>query len=204
MLIVGLTGSLGMGKSTMAEHLRARGIAVLDADAVVHQLYEGSAAPLIEGAFPGTTGNGKVDRKKLAAALVAEPARIAELEAIVHPLVRAAERAFLRAEAERGADVAVLEIPLLFETGADTLVDVTIVVCAPPGEQRRRLLQREGVTAEKLDTLLARQMPDEQKRKRADFVVDTTGEIDASRAQLDAIVARLESRRAEAYERDWA
>ena len=143
MLIVGLTGSIGMGKSTAAAHLRARGVPVFDADAEVHRLYAGGeAVDPIERAFPGTTTHGGVDRAKLSAALLAQPERFSELEAIVHPLVRNAERSFLREHAERGTELVVLEIPLLFETGADELVDVTIVVSAVPEVQRARLLQR--------------------------------------------------------------
>jgi len=204
MLIIGLTGSLGMGKSTAAEYLRSRGVPVFDADAEVHKLYEGVAVSAVEAAFPGTTAAGKVDRGKLSAALVAEPRRFAELEAIVHPLVRAAERTFLQSEAARGTPIAVLEIPLLFETGADARVDATIVVSATPELQRQRLLKRDNLSAEKLKHLLARQMPDSEKRARADFVVDTSGEVNASRAQLDAIIGRLKTRQGQAYPRDWA
>jgi dephospho-CoA kinase len=204
MLIVGLTGSLGMGKSTAAEYLRSRGIPVFDADAEVHRLYEAAAVPAIEAAFPGTTTDGKVDRAKLSAALVADPRRIAELEAIVHPLVRARERAFLQAEAARGTKIAVLEIPLLFETGGEALVDATIVVSAPREEQHRRLAKRASLSPEKIESLLARQMPDAEKRARADFVVDTSGDISATRAQIDAILEQLREREGRAYARHWA
>jgi dephospho-CoA kinase len=204
MLIIGLTGSLGMGKSTAANYLRGRGVPVFDADAAVHSLYEGAAVARIEAAFPGTTADGKVDRTRLSAALVAEPRRFAEIEAIVHPLVRAAERVFLQAEFERGARFAVLEIPLLFETGADARVDATIVVSATTELQRQRLAKRDNLSAEKLEKLLARQMPDGEKRARADFVVDTSGEVGASRAQLDVILAQLGNRHGEAYGRHWA
>jgi len=205
MLIVGLTGSIGMGKSTAAAHLHARGLPVFDADAEVHRLYAGGkAVELIERAFPGTTTGGAIDRAKLSAALLAHPQRFRELEAIVHPLVRDAERAFLRDEARRGAEIAVLEIPLLFEAGADKLVDVSIVLSARPEVQRDRLLKRPGLTKEKLDKLLGRQLPDAEKRRRADFVVDTSGDIEASRAALDAIIAELRGRRGEAYARHWA
>lgn len=203
MLIIGVTGSLGMGKSTAAEYLRSRGIPVLDADQEVHKLYEGAAVAPVEAAFPGTTVDGKIDRQKLSAALMTAPERFAELEAIVHPLVRAAEREFLRAEAERGTRMVAMEIPLLFETGGDTLVDVTVVVSASPEEQRARLIKR-GVPPEKLERLLERQMPDKEKRARADFVVDTSGPVEASRAQLDVILAQLEGRQGAAYERYWA
>lgn len=204
MLIVGLTGSLGMGKTTAAAHLRARGLPVFDADAEVHRLYATSAAPLIEAAFPGTTRDGRVDRGKLADALIAEPMRFAELEAIVHPLVRASERAFLNDEAARGTAIAVLDIPLLFETGADKKVDATIVVSAPAEVQRRRLLLREGLDEEKIKSLLARQMPDAEKRERADFVVDTGRGVEASNAELDAIIAELRGHRRRAYALYWA
>ena len=160
MLIVGLTGSLGMGKTTAAAHLRKLGLPVFDADAEVHRLYSTSAVPLIEAAFPGTTRDGKA----LAAALLAAPERFAELEGIVHPLVRASERVFLQGEAASGSAIVVLEIPLLFETGADRNVDATIVVSAPAEAQRQRLLTR-GRDAQKLDSLLARQMPDAEKRR---------------------------------------
>ncbi len=205
MLIVGLTGSIGMGKSTAAERFRHHGIPVCDADAVVHELYRGEAAPLIETAFPGTVCAGEVDRSKLSAALMADPSGFARLEAIVHPLVRAAERAFLKRSAEGGHDLAVLEIPLLFETGADALVDATVVVSAGAKEQRRRVLERAGMTAEKLDRLLARQLPDAEKRARADFVVDTSGSIAETATRLDAIVSELRfgDREASAYQRHW-
>ena len=204
MLIVGLTGSLGMGKTTAAAHLRARGLPVFDADAEVHRLYATIAAPLIEEAFPGVTRDGKVDRDKLAARLVAEPARFTELEAIVHPLVRASERAFLNEEAARGTEIAVLEIPLLFETGADAKVDATIVVSAPAEMQRRRLLSREGFDEQKIERLIARQMPDAEKRARADFVVDTEQPIEATCGRLDEIIAELQGHRRRAYALYWA
>ncbi len=205
MLIVGLTGSIGMGKSTAAEHLRARGLPVFDADAEVHRIYAGGkAVERIERAFPGTTTSAGVDRGKLSAAIVAHPQRLRELEAIVHPLVREAERSFLRSEAKRGTRAAVLEIPLLYEAGADRLVDVVIVVSAPTDIQHARLLKRPGMSAEKLDKLLARQMPDAEKRARADFVVDTGGSIAASQAQLDRIIGELPSWSGQAYAREWA
>jgi dephospho-CoA kinase len=205
MLIVGLTGSIGMGKSTAAAHLQARGLPVFDADAEVHRLYAGGkAVELVERAFPGTTASGAIDRAKLSAVLLAQPQRFGELEAIVHPLVRDAERAFLRDAKEHGARIAVLEIPLLFETGADELVDVSVVVSANPEVQRDRLLKRQGLTKDKLDKLLARQLPDAEKRRRADFVVDTSANVEASRAELDAVITALRGRHPEAYARHWA
>jgi dephospho-CoA kinase len=204
MLIVGLTGSLGMGKSTAAAYLREQGIPVFDADAEVHRLYADEAVAAIEAAFPGTTVDGRVDRARLSTALILAPELFSELEAIVHPLVRASERAFLRREAARGTKIVILEIPLLFETGADQRVDATIVVSATPELQRARLMKRDTLSREKLERLLARQLPDAEKRARADFVVDTSGELSASRAQLDVIIAQLRQRRGEAFERHWA
>jgi dephospho-CoA kinase len=204
MLIVGLTGSIGMGKSTVAARFRTLGIAVFDADAEVHRLYEGRAVPAIEAAFPGTTDGGRVDRERLTRALLERPSAITELERIVHPLVLEAERAFLRQEAARGAKLAVLEIPLLFEIGADERVDVTVVVSAPPEAQRERAMSRPGMTPAKLKHILDRQMPDAEKRARADFVVDTGASIPESEAQVDKIVASLNGREGTAYARWWA
>jgi dephospho-CoA kinase len=204
MLVIGLTGSIGMGKSTAAARFRELGIAVCDADAEVHKLYEGAAVAPIEAAFPGTTAAGKVDRQKLAEALLADPSRFKQLEAIVHPLVFAAQRDFLRAEAARAAAMAVLEVPLLLEGTGHTRVDVVVVVSAPAVVQRERVLARPGMTPEKLDQLLARQVPDEQKRARADFVVDTGGTLAESAAQVDKIVESLQGRRGEAYAKHWA
>lgn len=204
MLIVGLTGSIGMGKSTIAERFRSHGIAVFDADAYVHALYAGEAVTPIEAAFPGTTAQGRVDRAKLAEALKREPASFARLEAIVHPLVVAAERDFLKSEAARGAAMVVVEIPLLFESGRDKHVDVVIVASAPPEAQRERVLARPGMTADRLDALLGRQTPDAEKRARADFIVDTGGSLEDSARQADAIIASLAGREGRAFEAFWA
>ncbi len=204
MLIVGLTGSIGMGKSTVAARLRALGIAVCDADAEVHKLYEGAAISAIEAAFPGTTTDGTVDRQKLAAALLAEPGRFKRLEAIVHPLVVEAERTFLHREAADGADMAVLEVPLLLETGGERRVDAVIVVSAPADLQRERVMGRPAMTLEKLEQMLSRQMSDADKRTRADFVVDTSGSFEETYAQVDRIIESLRSRPAAAYAKYWA
>jgi dephospho-CoA kinase len=204
MLVVGLTGSIGMGKSTVAQMFKEHDIAVFDADAEVRRLYEGAAVPLIEAAFPGSTSKGCVDREKLTRILLAEPQALKRLEALVHPLVQAAERNFLAAEVERGAAMAVLEIPLLFETGGDDRVDAVVVVSAPGHEQRRRVLARPGMTPEKLEAILLRQIPDDEKRRRADFVVDTGTTLAESRAQVDSIVAALRGRIGDAYERFWS
>jgi len=204
MLVVGLTGSIGMGKSTVAARFCSHGIAVFDADAEVHELYDGAAAPLVEAAFPGTTEAGKVDRQRLAAALVADRDGFKRLEAIVHPLVVAAERHFLRDQAARGASIAVLEIPLLLETGGERQVDVVVVCSAPVEMQRERVMQRPNMTIEKLEQMLSRQMPDAEKRARADFVVDTGGTLADTERQVDRLVESLKGRIATAYGRVWA
>ncbi|MGD9827823.1 MAG: dephospho-CoA kinase [Hyphomicrobiaceae bacterium] len=206
MLIIGLTGSIGMGKSTAAARFRSHGIAVFDADAAVHRLYAGKAVPLIEAAFPGTTNSVSktVDRPLLAAALIADPSGFKRLEAIVHPLVQAEQREFLQEQAAAGADMAVLEIPLLLETGGEARVDIVVVVSAPPDVQRQRVLARPGITEERLQSLLARQMPDAEKRAKAHFVVDTSGTIEASQAQIDTIIAKLRGRPGTALERHWS
>ncbi len=203
MLIIGLTGSIGMGKSTIAGRFRERGVAVCDADAIVHELYEGEAVQPIETAFPGSTNGGKVDRGKLSQSLLADPSGFKTLEAIVHPLVFAKEQAFLRALADGGEPLAVIEVPLLFETHGDARVDVVVVVSAPYEQQRARVMQRPGVSAEKFDHIVSRQMPDSEKRRRADFVVDTGQEVARSFGQVDAIVEALRIRRGTAYARYW-
>jgi dephospho-CoA kinase len=204
MLVVGLTGSIGMGKSTVAAHFRRLGIAVCDADAEVHKLYDGAAVPLIEAAFPGTTQAGKVDRQKLAAALLGNPEAFKRLETMVHPLVLAAERRFLREAAAGGAAMAVLEIPLLLETGGETRVDVVVVCSAPLEKRRERVMQRPNMTAEKLEQMLRRQMPDAEKRARADFVVDTGGTLADTGRQVDKLVESLRGRTGTAYRKVWA
>jgi dephospho-CoA kinase len=198
MFILGLTGSLGMGKSTTAGFFAEAGVPVHDADAVVHRLYEGEAAAAIEAAFPGTTAAGEVDRVKLAARVLDDPEALRRLEAIVHPLVRAAETRFLREARARGAKIVVLDIPLLFETAGHERVDAVVVVSAPSDTQRQRVLARPGMTPEKLDALLARQMADGEKRRQADFVVDTSRGFEAARAQVQEIlraVATMRKRR---------
>ena len=204
MLLIGLTGSIGMGKSTVAAHLRSLGIPVCDADAEVHKIYAGTAVPQIEAAFPGTSAGGKVDREKLAAAVLARPTDFARLEAIVHPLVVAAERDFLRQDAASGAAMAVLEVPLLLETGGDNRVDVVIVVSAPAQAQRERVLARPGMGPDRLAQILARQMSDADKRARADFVVDTGQTLAETGAQVDRIVESLKGRKGSAFLRFWA
>jgi dephospho-CoA kinase len=191
MFILGLTGSLGMGKSTTAGFFAEAGVPVHDADAVVHRLYEGEAAAAIEAAFPGTTVAGKVDRARLAAQVLDQPQALARLEAIVHPLVQAAEARFLAEARARGARAVVLDIPLLLETAGDARVDAVVVVSAPPDTQRRRVLERPGMTPDKLDALLARQMTDREKRRHADFVVDTSHGFEAAREQVKEILRAI-------------
>lgn len=203
MLIIGLTGSIGMGKSTAAAYFREKGFAVFDADAAVHELYSGKAVPLIEAAFPGTTSGGKVDRHLLSGALLENPAAFAKLEAIIHPLVREEERRFLQTQAAAGAKLAVLEIPLLLETGADEMVDVVMVVSAARDIQEARVMERPGMTSDKFEQILSRQMHDSEKRKRADFVVDTSESISKTQAELDSIISKLQTQEGEAYQRHW-
>ena len=191
MFILGLTGSVGMGKSATAKMFADEGVPVHDADAAVHALYEGEAAPLIEASFPGTTASGKVDRGKLGDRVLGHPEEIKRLERIVHPLVARVRDDFL-AKAERGgAKIALLDIPLLYETGGETRCDAVVVVSAPAEVQRERVLARPGMTDAKLAAILAKQMPDSDKRARADFVVDTSRGFDAAREQVRDILARV-------------
>jgi dephospho-CoA kinase len=188
MIILGLTGSIGMGKSTTAKLFVEAGVPVYDADATVHRLYEGEAAPAIEAAFPGTTVGGKVDRTRLSAQVVHDPAAIRRLEQIVHPMLGASRQKFLEDAEQSGAPVAVVDVPLLFETGSDKRVDAVVVVTTTPEIQRERILARDNMTAEKLDAILARQLPDAEKRKRADFVVDTSHGLDPVRTRIRDIL----------------
>jgi dephospho-CoA kinase len=192
MIVIGLTGSLGMGKSATALMFAEAGVPVHDADATVHRLYEGDAVEPIQAAFPGVTSTGRIDREKLGARVLNDAAALKRLEAIVHPLVRREEERFLAEAEARGARCALLDIPLLFETGADQRVDVVVVVFAPFEEQRRRVLRRPGMTAERFESLLVKQLPDAEKRQRADFVVDTSQGFDSARAQVRAILQNLE------------
>jgi dephospho-CoA kinase len=191
MLILGLTGSIGMGKSTTAKLFAEAGVPVYDADAAVHQIYEGEAAPAIEAAFPGTTVGGKVDRVKLSSRVLHNPAAIKQLEQIVHPMLGASRKKFLDDAERSGAPVAVVDVPLLYETGGETRVDAVVVVTTTPEAQRERILARDNMTNEKLDAILARQLPDAEKRKRADFVVDTSHGLDPVRARIRDILAEV-------------
>ncbi len=191
MIVIGLTGSIGMGKTTTAKLFAAEGIPVLDSDAVVHDLYSADAVPMIEAAFPGTTISGKVDRLELGNILRENPANFRKLEAIVHPLVRERQEAFLRKAREENKNFAVLDIPLLFETGAETRVDKVVVVSCAPEIQRQRVLSRPGMTEEKFEMILARQMPDAEKRRRADFIIDSGNGVEAAQDQVREILQRL-------------
>jgi len=191
MLILGLTGSIGMGKSTTAKLFAEAGVPVYDADAAVHKVYEGEAAPAVEAAFPGTTVDGKVDRNRLSARVLNDPAAIKQLEQIVHPMLGASRKKFLDDAEQSGAPVAVVDVPLLFETGGEKRVDAVVVVTTTPEAQRQRILARDNMTNEKLDAILARQLPDAEKRKRADFVVDTSHGLDPVRAAIRDILTEV-------------
>lgn len=199
MIVIGLTGSIGMGKTTTARLFAAEGVAVLDSDAVVHELYREEASPLIEEAFPGTTVSGVVDRQKLGEVLRENPANFKRLEEIVHPLVRKRQQAFLAAAQNEGREFALLDIPLLFETGAENRIDKVVVVSCSPEVQRERVLSRPGMTEEKFAIILARQMPDEEKRRRADFIVESGSGVENARDQVRKILQTLaaQSRRGE-------
>ena len=188
MLLLGLTGSIGMGKSTTAKLFAEAGVPVYDADATVHMLYEGEAAPAIEAAFPGTTADGKVDRNKLSARVVHDPAAMKQLEQIVHPMLGASRQKFLDDAERSGAAVAVVDVPLLFETGGEKRVDAVVVVTTTPEIQRQRILARDNMTSEKLNAILARQLPDAEKRRRADFVVDTSDGLEPVRLRIRDIL----------------
>jgi dephospho-CoA kinase len=191
MFVLGLTGSVAMGKSTTARFFAEEGVPVHDADSVVHRLYEGDAVPLIEAAFPGTTAGGKIDRVKLGSRVMGDLAALRQLEAIVHPLVQDAEARFLTEAEAKGAPVVVLDIPLLFETGGNQRVDAVVVATAPPELQRARVLERPGMTPQRLEAMLARQMPDSEKRLRADFIVDTSRGFDDARVQVREILTKV-------------
>jgi dephospho-CoA kinase len=189
MIVLGLTGSIGMGKSTTAKLFAEAGVPVYDADATVHKVYQGEAVPAIEAAFPGTTSGGAVDRARLSAQVVRDPAAMKRLEQVVHPMLRAYHQKFLDDAERSGTPVAVVDVPLLFETGGEKRVDAVVVVTTTPEIQRQRILARDNMTDEKLGAILARQLPDAEKRKRADFVVDTSHGLDPVRARIRDILA---------------
>ncbi len=191
MIVLGLTGSIGMGKSTTARMFRDAGVPVHDSDETVHRLYAGEAAGLIEKRFPGVVHDGVVDREKLAKAVLGQPDTLKDLERIVHPLVRADADAFLERHGQEGARLALLDIPLLFETGGEDRVDRIVVVTAPAEVQRQRVLVRPGMTEEKFEAILSRQVPDAEKRLRADYIIDTGQGMDAARRRVAEIVDEL-------------
>lgn len=195
MIILGLTGSIGMGKSTAAQMFADLGVPVNDADAIVHSLYQDEAVAPIEAAFPGVTVAGVVDRKELSRQLSENPALFKTLEAIVHPLVRKAEREFLARHRAEKSPLVLLDIPLLFETKAESRVDAVVVVTCDPEIQKDRVMKRPGMTEEKFDLILSRQVPDAEKRAKADYIIDTSGEFDSTRAQVAAIVRQVTSQK---------
>jgi dephospho-CoA kinase len=189
MIIVGLTGSIGMGKSTTAKMFADQGVPVHDADAAVHLLYSGKAAPLVESSFPGTVIDGVVDRGRLADHVVGDAGAMSKLEAIVHPLVREAELDFLKRAEKAGKPFAILDIPLLFETDGDKRTDYTVVVSAPSAVQRDRVMRRPGMTEDRFAAILAKQMPDDEKRRRADFVIDTSLGMECAAAKVSDLIS---------------
>jgi dephospho-CoA kinase len=188
---IGLTGSIATGKSTVLQAFADLGVPVFSSDDAVHELYRGEAVPVVERLFPGVINKGEVDRAKLSAALLAAPARLSELEAAIHPLVRRKIADFLAAEEQKGSPLAIVDIPLLFEAGFDHGLDRFALTMVDEATQRRRVLARPGMSVEKLEAILARQMPQAEKRKRADYVFDTSGPIERTRAEVAALVAAL-------------
>ena len=193
MKIIGLTGSIGMGKSTTAAMFREAGIPVYDADAAVHAAYDvgGVAVEPVGEAFPGTVRDGRVDREALRNAVLGKPEAMAKLNSIVHPLIGRSRAEAFEAATASGADMIVLDVPLIYETGGEKNMDAVIVVSAPAEMQRARVLAREGMSPERLDAILAQQMPDAEKRKRADFVIDTGKGLEAARTQVTEVIAAL-------------
>jgi len=191
MIVLGLTGSIGMGKSTTAAMFRDEGVPVHDSDEAVHRIYAGPAAPLIERAFPGTVVDGVVDRQLLSERVLGKPEELRRLEGIIHPLVREDADAFLRNAREKGEKLALLDIPLLFETGGTNRVDRIVVVTAPGEVQRERVMARPGMTEEKFEAILARQVPDAGKREKADFIIDTSLGMESARTRVREIVTEL-------------
>lgn len=192
--VIGLTGSIGMGKSTTADFFRKHGVPVHDSDAAVHALYAGRAAPLVEAAFPGVVVDGTVDRKRLGERVLGDRQALKRLEATVHPLVREEEEAFLDTARRERAPIVVLDIPLLFETGAEARCDAVVVVSAPPEVQRARVLARPGMTEEQFERIHVKQTPDAEKRRRADFVVDSSRGLDEAEAQVRDIIRIITGR----------
>lgn len=191
MIVLGLTGSIGMGKSTTARMFADEGVPVHDSDAAVHRLYEGEAAAGIEDLFPGTVLDGVVDRKKLGAKVIGNPEALKRLEGYIHPLVRKDADAFVEKHRAAGTPIVLLDIPLLFETAGMDRVDRIVVVTAPTDIQRERVLSREGMTEEKFAAILSKQVPDSEKRRRADYIIDSSRGLEHARQQVRQIVKEL-------------
>ncbi len=191
MILLGLTGSVGMGKSTTAAMFSARCIPVFDSDATVHRLYRGKAVAAVEAAFPGVTRDGAIDREALGRHVIGEPAAMKRLEAIVHPLVRTERERFVAAAREAGTRITVLDVPLLYETGGDAAVDAVVLVSAPKAVQKARVLARPGMTEARFEAIVAKQMPDAEKRRRARFVIETGDGLEAAERQVEAVIAAL-------------
>ena len=191
MIVIGLTGSVGMGKSTTAKMFAAAGLPVFDADAAVHRLYEGAAVAPVEVAFPGVARDGRIDREDLGRRVIGDAAAMKRLEAIVHPLVRAEREAFLAEARAAGASMALLDIPLLYETGGEAEVDTVVLVSAPKPVQKARVLARPGMTEARFEAILAKQLPDSEKRSRADHVIETGDGLEAAELQVRALVKHL-------------
>jgi len=191
MLVLGLTGSIGMGKSTTAAMFRAEGVAVHDSDATVHEVYRGPAVAAVERAFPGTVRDGRVDRALLAARVLDDPEALRRLEAIIHPLVATSREAFLAEAARSGERLVVVDVPLLFETGLDRAVDAVVLVSAPESVQKERVGRRPGMTPERLSAILAKQLPDAEKRRRCHFVIDTGRGFAAAERQVGSVLRAL-------------
>lgn len=200
MLIIGLTGSIAMGKSAVAKMLLDNGIPMISADQIVHDLYEDEAVPILEKAFPGSTENNQVNREKLLSLLLKEDDGFKKLETLIHPLVRQKEWEFIKENKEKSSDLVAIEIPLLFETGAEKLMDVVLLASAPAEVQKQRVMARPGMTTEKFKTLLAKQMPDAEKRKKADFIVDTSCSLSETENQLKEIIVSLKNKQPKAYD----
>lgn len=201
MLIIGLTGSIGMGKSETARMFARAGVAVCDSDALVHALYErgGAGVAPVAKEFPGALVDGRIDRTELSRLVIGKPDEIRKLEQIVHPLVAQAQRDFLLAQAQRGAEMVVLDIPLLLESQGPKRVDVVVVVSAPAELQRRRVLARPGMTVEKFEAIVKKQLPDDIKRSRADFVIDTSQGIEHAEGQVKSVIEKLRGRQSEIW-----
>lgn len=191
MKIIGLTGSIGMGKTTTAAMFEKHGVPAIGADDIVHDLYDNEAVPLVEELFPGTSKNGEIDRQELSSRVIGNPEAFKKLEDLIHPLVRQKQDEFIENARENGCDLALLDIPLLFETGAEHRVDIIVVVTCDPDIQRSRVLAREHMTEEKFQNILKKQLPDDEKRKRADHIVDTSDSFTQTEAQVIAIIKAL-------------